>query len=184
MKVESVVFLAADFLGLRDCVERVLEGDWEGNDYIIYTGLLRWYNLVETEVATDYLPLVCEEIVVCEDGKVAYEKFSRKPAYIIGAFDNYGEKVKIRLFPTYFAAAKGTYTVRYAALPIEKTIDDECEWALPITERVIAYGLAAEYCIQNGLYAEQAVWEKKFKSGLAAACKQRGGKTVKVGGWV
>ncbi len=184
VKVESVVKLAADFLGLRDCIDRVLDDDWGDNDYAVYNGLIRCYNLVETEVATDYAPLVCEEKISCNGGKADYEKLSRSPAYIIAVLDRFGNKVKFRLFPTYFAAADGEYTARYAALPKTKDISDECECAPSVTQRVIAYGVAAEYCVQNGLYAEHAVWDKKFKNGLAAACKQRGGQTLKGRSWV
>lgn len=184
VNVESAVKLAADFLGLRDCIERILENDAEGNDYLIFNAFVRCYNLVETQIATDYAPLVREETVVSENGKIAYEKLSRSPAFIIGAFDSFGQKVSIRVFPTYFAVANGSYTVRYAALPTEKTIEDECEFAQGITLRTVAYGIAAEYCVQNGLYAECAVWEKKYKDALAELRKQRGVKTMKGRAWV
>jgi hypothetical protein len=139
---------------------------------------------VETELATDYAPLLKEEKVECNDGKVAYEKLSRTPAYIIGAFDEFGRKMKIRLFPTYFTVANGAYTVRYAALPTKKRIEADCEFSPSVTERVAAFGVAAEYCLQNGLYAEHAVWDKKYKSGLATICQQRGIKNLKVRSWV
>ena len=184
VKVESVVKLAAGFLSLGECIQRVLEDDSDGNDMNVFNAFLRCYNLVETQIATDYAPLVCEETIAVKGGKVEYEKLSRAPAFIIGAFDSFGQKTSVRVFPTYFAVADGTYTVRYAALPVLKNINDDGEVAQVITERTIAYGIAAEYCVQTGLYAEAAVWEKKYKDALAGVCKQRGVKTMKGRNWV
>jgi hypothetical protein len=161
-----------------------MEGDTDYGDEAVYSGMMRSYNLVESEIATDYAPIVCEQKIACVNGKVAYDSFSRPPAYIIGAFDRFGQKVKIRLYSDYFTVAKGEYTVRYAALPRTKTMEDECELAASITERTVAYGVAAEYCVQNSLYAEHAVWDKKYKEAVAAAYRLRPTKRIRSRRWM
>lgn len=45
-----------------------------------------------------------------------------------------------------------------------------------ISERVLAYGVAAEYCITEGI-DEAVTWDKRYKDALAAAPKQS--RTVK-----
>ncbi len=184
LQVEDVVMLAAELVGARECVDRALSGKGDEADQSVCDAILRAYNMVESEIATDYAPIVCEQAIHCAQGKYEYDSLKRAPVYIIGVFDGLGRAVDVKLSATYFEVKNGSYTVRYAAFPVSKDIGDECELPCAISERTIAYGIAAEYCVQNGRYAENAVWEKKYKTALAAALKARGGMVMNARRWV
>ena len=62
-----------------------------------------------------------------------------------------------------------TAVVKYAYTPTEKTMDGECECAIGVSERLVAFGMASEYSAALGLYEEASVWDKKYKDGIEAA---------------
>lgn len=183
LAVEDVVFLAADLLGVRECINRVMTGGADQSDQAICEALVRAYNMMENEIATEYAPIVYEETISCVHGKYEYESLHRDPAYIIAVYDNLGAEVEIKLYPTYFELRNGNYNVRYATFPTTKGIGDDSELPSAVSERVAAYGVAAEYCVQNGLYTEHAVWDKKYKTALTATLKTRGSKVMKGRSW-
>ena len=183
--VENVVRLAAQIVGLGETAEEYFGGNPSEETKRIVQGLVGCFNLVENELAVDYLPLVCEETLSTdEEGNIEYARLSKKVAYIISVRDERGGIVKAKRMPTHLALEVGKYTVRYAALPVEKTAKDCCEYETGVSARLLAYGVAAEYCLHKGLYAEHAAWDKKYKEALLIACKSRGAWHLKERAWI
>ena len=183
--VENVVRLAAQMLGLGETAEEYFDGNPSDEAKRIVQGLVSCFNLVENELAVDYVPLVCEETLSTdEQGNIEYARLSKKVAYIITVRNQYGAIVKAKRMPTHLALEVGEYTVRYAAFPAEKTAKDGCEYETGVSARLLAYGVAAEYCLHKGLYAEHAAWDKKYKEALLIACKSRGVGRLKERAWI
>ena len=183
--VENVVRLAAQMLGLGETAEEYFDGQPSEETSRIVQGLVGCFNLVENELAVDYLPLVCEETLSTdEQGNIEYARLSKKVAYIISVRDEFGAIVKAKRMPAQLALGVGKYVVRYAALPVEKTAWDRCEYETGVSVRLLAYGVAAEYCLHKGLYAEHAAWNKKYKEALLIACKCRGVGRLKERAWI
>lgn len=168
MKVKNIMIKAARLLGNADNVQSYLSGvGTSGKEQADL--LLTCFNLVENELALDYIPLIKEETFTLTNGKLAYSKFSSSVVRILRVEDKNGETVPFRLFASYMEADEKTVTVRYAYTPVEKTINSESEYAVGVSERLLAYGMAAEYCTALGLYEEANVWDKKYKEGIEAA---------------
>ncbi len=184
ISVKDVVLLAAEFVGVKEKVDDYLSGVMDDEHKRLIDGLVCCYNMVENELAVDYLPLVKEEQMAAKDGKIAYTDLSQKAAYILGVFDAYGNSVAHKCMAAYLAVGAGKYLVRYAALPLVKTFDDCSEYSVGVSERLFAYGVAAEYCLHKGLSAESAAWEKKYKKALAETFRVKELKTIKAGSWV
>ena len=183
--VENVVRLAAQMLGLGETAEEYFDGQPSEETSRIVQGLVGCFNLVENELAVDYLPLVCEETLSTDrEGNIEYARLSKKVAYIISVRDECGRIVKAKRMPTHLALGGGEYTVRYAALPAKKTAADRCEYETGVSARLLAYGVAAEYCLHKGLYAERAAWDKKYKDALLIACKSKSGGWLKERAWI
>ncbi len=183
--VENVVRLAARMIGLEERAEEYFESKPSEETTRIIQGLVGCFNLVENELAVDYLPLVCEETLSTDEkGWIEYARLSKKVAYIISVRDEFGRIVHAKRMPTHLALDVGKYDVRYAALPAEKTTKDCCEYETGVSARLLAYGVAAEYCLHKGLYAEHAAWNKKYKEALLIACKSRGGWSLKERAWI
>ena len=185
LTVENVVRLAAQMLGLEEKADEYFGGNSSEETTRIIQGLVNCFNLVENELAVDYLPLVCEETLSTdEQGNIEYARLAKKVAYIISVRDEFGAIVKAKRMPTQLALGVGEYVVRYAALPVEKTAKDRCEYETGVSARLLAYGVAAEYCLHKGLYAEHAAWNKKYKEALLIACKCRGVGRLKERAWI
>ena len=176
MKVKDIVLTAAGLLGIAQEVRGYIDG--EGNGGKANTeSLLQAFNLIEGELALDYLPLLAEEIVAVEDGSVAYKKLSKTLARIIAVRDESGKDVRFTLLPTQLRVDEKRVKVEYAYLPESKDLDGETDYESRASVGLIAYGVAAAYCAARGLYAEAEFWDKKYKACLARICgKSRGGR--------
>ncbi len=184
MKVEQIVRTAARLLCFGQVVEDFFEnGDREGEEKSLM--LVDCFNCVEKELALDYLPLWAEERVGVEDGCVAYEELSRRPARIKAVKSAQGTAIGFELFPDHIRVqTDGVVVVRYSYIPEDKGADVDVEYQSRVSESVLAYGVAAEYCVRSGLYEEAAVWDKKYKEGIAAACEITRGKWMRSRRWV
>lgn len=178
MKVREVILAAARLLGLENEVGEYLE-DEVGTGKGKTEALLASFNLVESELALDYVPLLESEVLSATDGKILYEDFSKNPARVIAVFDVHGNRLTYQLFPTEIRLAdkEKQVVVEYAYLPQEKGLGDESDFQSGVSVGLAAYGVAAEYCAAQGLYAESAFWNKKYKESIAkVGALKRGGR--------
>jgi hypothetical protein len=162
MTVESIVKKTAALLGFADEVAAYFDdGDEKGAKKAEL--LLTCFQLVENELALDYLPLYCEDDLTPKMGRVYFFTFSSPVVRIIKVTDLDGNPVKYRLFPAYIETDAAKVRVLYTYTPAEKYFDEEVEHSLCVSERLYSYGMAAEYCIAVGLLEEAAIWDKKYK---------------------
>jgi hypothetical protein len=186
MKVREILSQAAFLLGKEELDaffagdESLTEGALAGEA----DTLLRCYNMVENEIALDYLPLVTEQNMDASTGKVMYTSFLRTPVSITGVTDVYGEKLPYTIFPTYLQTRKGLAVVTYSYSPVEKMLSDESEFAARASKNLLAFGVAGEYCLLKGLYEEAVVWDKKYRDALLCACAQNSPHVVRSRRWV
>lgn len=168
MTVKDIVTLAARQLGIAEEVQDALDGK-TGADLKPLQLLTQCFNIVENELALDYLPLYAEDEVCSETGKIEFSELARSAVRILRVEDAWGNSLPFKLFPSYLVTQPQTVKIRYTYTPQEKDITGESDYTLFASERLFAYGIAAEYCIAMGLYEESAVWDKKYKEGIEAA---------------
>ena len=180
--VKEIVLSAAADVGVYEQVKAYFDGD---NDSTEANKLLRCFNLVESELALDYLPLYAEDTVYTETGTVPYTKLTRHAVRVVEVTDEWENKVAFRLFPEHLKTqAGGTLRIRYAYAPVEKTLHDDSDYHLWVSVRLFSYGVAAEYCLAHGLFEEAAVWDKKYKDAIAAACREKPTRIMQSRRWV
>lgn len=168
MKVKNVMRKAAELLGNEDDLLDYINGVGTQGEKPAEL-LLNCYNLIENELALDYMPLIKEDSFSVAGGRIVYSSFSSSVVRIIEVRNGQGEKIPFRLFASYMEVDADTAVVKYAYTPTEKTTDGECECAIGVSERLIAFGMASEYSAALGLYEEASVWDKKYKEGIEAA---------------
>ena len=183
MTVKEIIIAAAAELGFGDEVRAYIDGTAdEGKTKT--ENLLRCFNLVENEVALDYLPLYAEEELETETGAVEYETLERPVVQVLAVEDEWGNSVKFKLFPKYLKTQAGKIKLRYTYMPAEKGLDEDSDFTLQASVRLFSYGVAAEYALANGLFEEAAVWDKKYKDAIAAAYRLRSAKKIRSRRWV
>ena len=182
MTVKEIVIAAAAELGLCDRVQAYLDGSVEDGKEET-EALVRCFNLVESELALDYLPLYAEETLETQTGAIEYATFARSVVRVLKVTDEWGNSAPFRLFPTYLKTQGGKINVRYAYAPAIKTIEDESDYIVQASVRLFAYGIAAEYTLACGLFEDAAVWDKKYKDAIAAAYRSAPTRKIRSRRW-
>ena len=170
MTVKEILLAAACLLGMEKEMQDFLSGvSTDENVEANANALLHCFNLVENEIALDYLPLLAEEEIESETGVIYYSSLSREAVRVLAVRDEWGNEAPFTLFPEYLKTQPGKVCVRYTYLPKEKTLEDKSDFTLNASVHMFSYGVAAEYALANGLFEEAAVWDKKYKDAIKAA---------------
>ncbi len=183
MKVKEVVMLAAYNLGREDLAR-------EASIVTHPTGelqsLLRCYNLVENEIALDYLPLKREDKVQISEGKGYYTALSCPPVELLSVKTAGGEKVNFTVYSAYFTVDRdeGELTVEYCYTPAEKGWQEESALGGKISARLLALGVTSEFCLSRGQFSEAAIWQKRYQEALRAASFRRARRRMRSRRWV
>ena len=115
--VKNVVRLAASLLGILDKLDAYLAGTVSDEGQAIVETMVGCFNIIENELAVDYLPLVYQDVIETQNGCIEYSNLSKDVAYVIAVFDPQGEYLDVKRLTTKILLEPGTYTIRYAALP-------------------------------------------------------------------
>ena len=190
MLIKDVLIPAAEMLGRADLIPAI-EAAYtaaaagtppEGEA----AALLRCYHLVENEVALDHFPLKETQSFVPTAEGVLFTRFSHAPVDVLDVRDGAGARVDFTVYPARLALAEGTgeVSVTYSYAPARADIDGETAFGEKISARLLACGVACEYLLAGGRYAEAAVFSEKFHAALAAAGLERRKLWVRARRWV
>ena len=160
MKVKNILSLACSFIGeeeIADLIETMPDDERIAK-------LLKIFNLVRNEVASEFLPVLESEELDIKDFKLPFSAFKFKPLKIIMVKDRFGRKLKFRAFPDYLMVQASRAKVTYSYQPAEVNLEDEIDDNLP--ERVYAYGVAREYLMREGMFEDAEIFEVRFKNSL------------------
>lgn len=175
MTVKEVVALAAGCLGREDLLSALDKGEDEisEEEKLECDALLRCYNFTENEVALDYCPIRREDRVEITENKIYYTELSQAPVNIRKVVCG-GYLARFVTYPAYILMSddrQGSALVVYDCIPCTKNaFDEQSEFSEEsgISARLLAYGVAAQYCLVNGENGRAALWDKKFRDALRA----------------
>ena len=157
MRVNEILELCAIMLG-----EEPNDGD-EVKDRDL---LLKCYNLVEQELATDYFPILEVDKHFNVEDKIYYKDFSRKPYMIKGIQDFHGDSVYYVITPEYVQLKKNydgrTFFVKYYYIPEEKELYSHSTYGADFLH-ILKYGVAAEYFLAQGKFELAKIYSDKYK---------------------
>lgn len=165
MKVKDVICEALRLVGRDDAADAICAGGELTDEVLrLNRACLTYLNAVLDELARGYFPLDCEEEMSGDDGRFAFSAFSRKPLEIKRVTAG-GKPVKWRISPDYLVADAYSVTVYYTYAP--QTLGYEDDFGYPdfaVGERLVEYGVAAEYFLVLGDAASSAAWENKYRN--------------------
>ena len=116
--------------------------------------LLTCFNVIECELALDYLPLY--DTYNCNSNIVNYSEFKYNPARIVMCNCEY------KIYPTHIQSKEIIKEIVYAYIPNQKELRDECSYGEEFLN-CLAFGIVCEYLTSQGFYEEAAMWNKKYK---------------------
>lgn len=187
MTIKEIIKTAAVLLGEDKLYKDLTSGEESVTDAEVLSEInlfTQLSNLLIDELSATYIPLKKEEKIYTADGKIRYSDLKENAVKILGVYDRYGEKTTFTQFTEYMIAAAGELTVSYAYTPSTLGLNDKtgyCE--RDVSACVLAYGVAAEYCLSRGRFDEAVFWRKRYSDGVEAFCLPKSVKT-KRRGWL
>lgn len=134
----------------------------------LLTGLT---NLVISELAATYIPMVTVERVSLKDGKAYYKDFLKKVLSVREVYSTLGKAVPFIETASFLTADLSAVDIEYEFLPDNYGLDDDIGYSeKDIPSRVLSYGVAAEFAISEGRFEEAVGWHKRYVDGVAEKC--------------
>lgn len=183
MTVKEVVLTAATEVGCREEVEAYYLGTSSTGERKAKL-LLACFNLVESGLALDYLPLYATATLNSGTGKVRYDDFSHDVVRITEVTDLKGNALDFTLYSDHLETQAGGIKITYTYTPQKKTIDEDSDFYLYVSPQLLSYGVAAEYCLALGLFEEAAIWDRKYKDSLEMMYHSKPGRKITSRRWI
>lgn len=164
MTVKEIIITACEMFEQDEIAEKLKDGqDFTEEESAIVNQLIKCYNFIQNELATEFTPLLHKEKIESDGQGFSISNLEKRLAYIVSFKDEEGQNLKYKLLAgKLIFEGKGELT--YCYCPDKATIDDESVLLIP--ERVVAYGILREYFLLNGSSSEASSFETKFKNSL------------------
>ena len=181
MKVKDIIMAACRFVGREDIAEQLFYVEEEYEDDIeftdeqreVYDTLMYCFNAVEDELARNYIPIETEETMSSENGVYDFADFSLKPVKIISVKSG-GKPVKYSQTAFSLTADCAEITVKYGYAPVKKGLFGDSEFSpYLLSEKLVAAGVASEYCLIHGEGQRAQTWESVYRGEIEALQRTR-----------
>ncbi len=170
MLVKDVIALACDFTDNSALGDKIrLSQDLTDDEQAQMDIYLKCFNLVNNEIASEFVPIKKIEQFDVESGKVLFSKFSNKPYKILYVKNSLGKKMRFKVFQDHIVVFCKKAIIAYTILPENLTATDMVETFIP--ERIYAYGLAREYLFFKAMFDDAEIFEERFKNSLEIICR-------------
>ncbi|MDY4186476.1 MAG: hypothetical protein SOX77_01285 [Candidatus Borkfalkiaceae bacterium] len=167
----------ANYLSAQNAQQNA-ELETEREDY------LRAYNITAEELSCEYFPLVERQTLTPENGKIKTSSLKKVPLKIKGVYRaQTGEQVKYRLLGGDLVTGGGDVIVEYEYRAESLTDDKTFPLEEGVGKFVVAFGMAAQICYENGLTGEAAVWKNKYDSAIKGRAAERRKLIIKQRKW-
>lgn len=171
MTVKEIIKTSATLLGREEVVKYIDGGQGDADTLSKVNVLTRLINLVINELAGSFIPMIkSEEISVLND-KIYYKDLSENLLNIVSVTDMHGNEISYEKKHEYIAVNLKNAIVEYEYLPANYGLEDSVGYEEnQVSSRVLAYGLAAEFCITEGAFDEAVMWHKRYADGIERLC--------------
>ena len=182
MLIREVIELAVRLLDREDLLNAVASGEAQGE----VATLLRCYHVVENEVALDYFPIFNTEKFAVKDGKLFFTQFTLTPVNVKKVTNTSDMGVPFSVNSLYLSLPESCreVLVTYSYSPPKQEMDGIVPFPNTISPRLLAFGVASEYCIIARRFEEGKMWGERYRDALRAAGILRRPLSVRSRRWV
>jgi len=160
-------FNLSEITSLQDFDGTVANADAQStqtlNDLVLCT------NLVVDELACDYFPLLIVEKVESQQRKIDFSSLAKTILKVFALKDEFGANIPYKTFPTYLLLGKDQKCdLTYSYAPTQpQTITQALDIVSSVlTPRIVAFGVAKEYCLLKSLYDQADYYNARFVNAL------------------
>lgn len=168
MKLYDILVTSAILLGKNDAVGYLgtTNPNKDFETLVTVDNLTRAANIVVSELAFTYLPMIKEERMQVENGKIKFEDLSEKILDLIGVYDR-EQEIKYKLRSDRIEVDADSVTVKYSYLPSNYGVQDEIGYKeSEISARILAYGVNSEYLLMEHAFEESLMWRDRYTKAL------------------
>ena len=190
MTAKQVLLLASAFLNLQQEFEPLINDPQVQVDErtkLEFNNLVQSLNLCYSEIALDYMPLLCSEQVLVENNKIYVMDLAHelKDVHSITSLDN-NKSFKFVIYPDYIKTnVLGNVNITYSYVPEQISVNDNVNnFAGRLSLKCLALGVAAEYCFLSGLYDDAKIFDARFKNILKIECRKKSNITLPKRRWL
>lgn len=175
MTVKDIIKIVCEFVGENE-IRAKLEADTtlSEREQEKVDCMVRCFNLVNQEIASDYLPFLTEESVDVSNSIINFSTLSKSVVNIYQVKNGFGMPIRFKNYPNYIEVCGNAKKVIYSYLPDELKLGDNIARLNGLTERIYAYGVASEFLLIDGLGADAEIWEERFKTSLFVLSRRKG----------
>ncbi|MCL2675201.1 MAG: hypothetical protein FWE84_01230 [Firmicutes bacterium] len=178
MTLRDCIIKAAGYLGLRETADAYKSGSAPDDGFLAYA------RDVVAEICADYYPLkIAERVTADENGLIPLNELSKPVIDVFRVIKNGFSALFLIKYDRIEVNFGGECTVEYSYMPVLSGLDSELPFSSRIDERVVAYGIAAEYALLN-CPEDAAMFDKRYKDALSKALIQKSEKRVKGRSWL
>lgn len=173
MNVSEILKRAGTYLELpeTEALPNISEADTRANT--ICNTLLFCLNEVLSELASDYFPQIIEEEYELQGGKIYFDELSENILKLHSVKNLRNEYLKFSLNTQSATVGTGQrkVLVRYSYLlqPLTSYSGVIQFEALGVTPRLIALGVATEYCLYKGKLSEATMFDARYRDAIKSA---------------
>lgn len=191
MKLKKLIQESIELLGRKELLENNIFDEVNQNaptssERLEIDLLVKKFNLIYKEVASNYLPLLFEEEIQFIDNQFDFANLTNSILEVYKLENTKKMNVNFELFPSYIKADIQNAKIVYSYLPDDMSLDSEAEinfFSGKLLPQVLLYGIAREYCLFNGFYTEAKLWDDKFKDGILYAMRKKSPIILKARRW-
>ncbi len=176
MTVKDVVKIVCEFVGEREILAKLKDSEsvLDEREQEKLDIMVNCFNLVNQEIASDYLPYLYKENVDHEGAIINFSDLTKVVINIIEIKNRFGLNLQFKNFSNYVEVVGKPKYVVYSYLPEDLNLSSDVEFLNGLSARVFAYGIASEFLLVEGLSEDAEIWEERFKESLFVLSRKRG----------
>ena len=163
MNVKNVLKRACDFIGLDDIRSAIEDNDATEAQTAVINKLLKYFNRVQEEIATEFCPVSYSESISAKDS-LQFSTLTKTILSVVSVKDGSGERLIYKLFPDHITYKGTAKEIVYSYIPEDVAITEDILYLVPL--RVYGYGIAREYYLTEGLTDKAISFENRFKNSI------------------
>lgn len=141
-------------------------------------------NNITEELAIEYLPIIKTKQISLNAGAVDLKDIDDSLQEIISVKTTSGRNLRYTVANQKMICLASKVEISYKTYPEKITLNSEAEnFVGKISARVLAYGVASEYCFLEMLYDDATLWENRYKNALLVMVRKKGELRLKKRGW-